>query len=476
MRAVLTALVALVLAVVAVPVTPAAAGPQSLEDRIFQAFSDADYRRAASLLERYLTRRPNDPVMLYNAACAYCHLGDRDTAAGYLRRAVQAGLRDMDQIVSDPDLEAIRDHPTYLEIVERVTWSAAREADAVIARWRALYGDEEYRYEKDDTRRLCYATALDEESHGAMRRMLEAEADHLLESFLPALPKAYVLIAVPTPRDARRLFDTDQIGGLYEHSKRTLIARDIGASLRHEFFHAMHYAHMEEVGQTHPLWVQEGLASLYEDYVLTPDGGAVFLPNERHNVVKLLASGGRLARWERIFTMSEERFMARASQLYPQVRSIFEFLADKDKLVPWYEALVAGFDRDKSGRDAFEEVFGMPVTEVERAWRRWLLARPRIDTTVDLGDASLGIVGSPDGSNDGVVIERILAGSAAEASRLEEGDTIVQVDGVATRSLAELQAVIARKRVGEPVRIRARRGEEYFAVVIRLKPLRPMKW
>ncbi|NIM60902.1 MAG: hypothetical protein GTO30_04390, partial [Acidobacteria bacterium] len=52
-------------------------------------------------------------------------------------------------------------------------------------------------------------------------------------------------------------------GGIYEHERRRLIARDIGASLRHELTHAYHYADMDRLGQRHPLWVQEGIATLY---------------------------------------------------------------------------------------------------------------------------------------------------------------------------------------------------------------------
>ncbi len=475
MRTVSSLLGSILLALLAAAAPAPAAAPESLEQRIFRSFSDGDWARAAALIEQYLEDRPNDAVMLYNAACAFARLGQRDTAARYLMRSVQAGLRDLEQVARDPDLESIRDHPTYRAVLERAEWSASREAEAVLERWRSVHQDPRYRYEKDDERRLVYATALEEQSHREMRRMLEQLADHLLATGLGAVPRSYVLIAVPTPEDARLFFETDQVGGVYEHSKRTLVARDTGASLRHEFFHALHYADMDRLGQLHPLWVQEGLASLYEDYVIGPAGNVVFLPNERHNVARGLSAAGRLTRWSDLFTMPDDRFMVRASQLYPQVRSIFEFLADRGKLGEWYLALSETFLRDATGALAFESCFGMELADVEREWRVWLRSRPVLDTTVDPGDASLGIVADPDGGNDGVVVARILPGSAAEG-RLAPGDTIVAVDGTATRSLAELQALIASKRVGETVRIRARRDSGYFSVAVRLRPLRPVNW
>ena len=77
---------------------------------------------------------------------------------------------------------------------------------------------------------------------------------------------------------------------------------------------------------------------------------------------------------------------------------------------------------------------------------------------------------------DGVLITRILPGSAADRANLEIGDIIVAVDEKPTRSLSELRAIIGGKSVGESVAIRARRSRDYFTVVVALRPLRPMMW
>ncbi|MCZ6612509.1 MAG: PDZ domain-containing protein [Planctomycetota bacterium] len=451
--------------------TPASAGPISLERQIFRSFDQADYARAAELIELHLKESPNDAVMLYNAACAYSLLGDRDRAASFLLRAVKAGMNDLGQIVRDPDLAAIRDHPTYLAVVEALDRTANRRANTTLDQWRNTYGKGLYRYERDTQRRIAYATALDPRSQQEMRQMLERQADHLLETLFERSPESFLLVAVPTPQDAKDLFAGDHIGGIYDHDKRLLIARDIGGSLRHEFVHALHYAHMDQMGQRHPLWIQEGLAALYEDYILHKDGSIKFSPNQRHNIVKQRARDGKLMKWKDLFIISEDRFMARATQLYPQVRSIFEFLADRGKIGCWYRALVEHFQDDSSGAKAFEECFDMAVTDVERAWRLWLTARPTVDTTIARGDAVLGIWSTPNSSNDGVLIEHLRPRSAARRAQLRVGDVIVSADGRATRSLKELQAVIASKRVGDTLAIRARRDGSYFTVVVSLRPL-----
>jgi len=175
-----------------------------------------------------------------------------------------------------------------------------------------------------------------------------------------------------------------------------------------------------------------------------------------------------------LLRMNDDEFMARASRHYPPVRSIFEFLADRGQLECWYDALIGHYEDDATGALAFRACFNLPLDDIERAWRRWVLDRPDLDIWIQDGDAALGIESHPRGSNDGVVIANILPRSPAAASSLEVGDIIVAVDDQATRTLTELQTIIASKRVGDTVTIRARHNREYFTVVVSLRPLRPI--
>ncbi len=464
---------ALILAVV-LTAAASASGLRTLGDRIYQSVVAGDYPRAAELVEDYLRISPHDAVMLYNAACIYCRLGQTERGATSLQRAVNAGLVDLDQIRRDPDLEPLHDHPIYKEVLRRLEQTSTNQARDAMGNWRALYGRDNYRYSRDEERRIAYATALDPTSHAEMLGMIERQADYHQASLFNASPSTFLLIAVPTPTDARQLFANEQTGGIYEHHKRRLISRDTGSSLRHELVHAYHYAHMDQLGQRHPLWIQEGLATLHESYVFEADGSMTFLSNERHNIVRARAKAGRLTPWTMLLQMNDDEFMAGASRHYPQVRSIFEFLADRGKLDCWYQALVGHYQDDPTGALAFRACFNLPLDDIERAWRRWLLARPNIDILIQYGDAALGIESHPRGTNDGVVIANILPRSPAAASRLEVGDIIVAVDDQPTRTLTELQTIIASKKVGDTVTIRARHNREYFTVVVSLRPLRPI--
>ncbi len=441
-------------------------------ERIERCFRNGDYALAARLIEAELEHSPNDAVMLYNAACAWSRLDEPDRAVAYLRRSVDAGLRDLGQILTDTDLDAIRDHLAYKAIVDRLgRHRPARRGDPQ-EQWRNIYGTDRYRYSRDDARRIAYATALDPTSQKEMERMIDRQADQLRATlFVGDLPDYWLLIAVPTPADAARLFGDERTGGMYEHEKRRLIARDTGASLRHELVHALHYAHMVALNQKHPLWIQEGIAALYESYLLSADGSITFLPNERTNVVCGLARAGKLKHWDELFPISAEEFMEEAPRLYPQVRSIFEFLAERGMLQRWYQALQATVREDPTGAEAMVEAFGKPLREVEREWRRWVMSKPPVDLEVEAGDAALGIETRPNGSNDGVLVTRVLPGSAASRSDLKSGDVIVAVDGQPTRTLAELAAIIASRAVGDRVSVRARRAREYFQVEVALRPL-----
>lgn len=449
--------------------------PLTMERAILRAFDKTEYERAATLILDYLEQWPNDPAMEYNLACAYSRLGDLEKSTSALYRAVKSGFREFDHMQTDPDLDAIRKEPMYEAILEAARRTADEAAEDALAAWKRTFGEGSYRYEIDEKRRLAFATALDEVSHREMCDMLRREADQLIDTLFGAAPSYYVLIAVPTPEHAEALFGGDDgIGGRYEHARRRLISRDIGGSLRHEFVHAFHYGHMERLGlrNPHPLWIQEGLASLYEDYEVDESGEFRFLPNERNNIVIRRAKSGRIAKWKDLFEMSSDRFMAKAGRTYPLVRSIFEFLASEGKLDDWYKAYVDVANDDPNGTTAFAAAFDKPLEDVERDWLAWIRAQPIVDHRIAFGDAALGITADQNSSNDGVKIAEVLTGSSASRARLRVGDVIVSVDGQETRSLRELQKVIGAKQVGDRVEVRARREGRYFKTTVTLHPLR----
>jgi adenylate cyclase len=67
-----------------------------------------------------MTLAPNDPLVLYNAACNWALLGEPDHALDGLERAIEAGVAVADWIKHDPDFESLRSHERFQAIVKRI--------------------------------------------------------------------------------------------------------------------------------------------------------------------------------------------------------------------------------------------------------------------------------------------------------------------------------------------------------------------
>ena len=65
--------------------------------------ADADYRK---------------PNAFYNAACATSKLGDVEEAIGLLERAYALGGMAPEALLEDPDLDPLREHPRFRELVD----------------------------------------------------------------------------------------------------------------------------------------------------------------------------------------------------------------------------------------------------------------------------------------------------------------------------------------------------------------------
>ena len=75
------------------------------------------YERAIACFEVATSIQPENAVVWYNLACARALAGDRDEAVDALRRSTELGFRDLEHIQSDSDLESIRSHDGYRDIV-----------------------------------------------------------------------------------------------------------------------------------------------------------------------------------------------------------------------------------------------------------------------------------------------------------------------------------------------------------------------
>jgi len=77
-----------------------------------------EVERGLEWADRAVAIDPNDTGILYNVACAYAQLGRVDQAIDYLAQAVAAGFAQKEWIVNDTDLDPLRDHPRYQELLD----------------------------------------------------------------------------------------------------------------------------------------------------------------------------------------------------------------------------------------------------------------------------------------------------------------------------------------------------------------------
>lgn len=444
------------------------------------ALKARDFAKAEGLIARRVASGDRDPILLYNHSCVLAQLGRLEEAEKQLLESVKAGFTEFEQMEVDADLDPIRDGRTYTAIMEArerllekpakggPARSSRRAAPDPLARWKDEHGGL-YRYELVPERGLAFATYLDDASHKRMRDLLERLERHLLKAYFEKPPEDPALIAIVRPEDAAKYLDKPEIRGMYLHRERRLVSRDTGQSLTHEFVHLLHFADMERRNQRHPIWIQEGLASLYEDYTLNEDGSVEFHPNIRFNIARKQVVSRTERDWKELFAMSGDRFMQDAERHYPQVRAIFEFFARERKLEAFYKALLETSREDPSGVRAVERAFGEPLSKVEARWRIWMTQRGEIDDRVSRGDASLGI--SAEDAGDGARVRSFVTGSAARAAGLRVGDVIFSIAGTPVRNRDELMLAVARLKLGEAVEVRFRRDGSDRSEMVTPRPL-----
>ncbi|MGH7244552.1 MAG: TPR end-of-group domain-containing protein [Phycisphaerales bacterium] len=484
--------------------------PETLEQVEAQAnaaLAKRDFAQAEPLLRRQIELQPREFVPLYNLACVRATQGDSKEAAGLLFRSVENGFDDIRKLTRDPDLAGARSDPTYQQLVAK--WPAILDArrDANLAQVRKIFDhpDDGSKYTEvvDEKRRFIYRSAFDPTQFAKAREEIDGLADWAEKTIFPGLwdPKEialdpWVVIVLPSRRDfttwlfvtfgpaARTGFST--IGGSYIHEKKQLVSQDIGSTLRHEFFHVLHWRDCTRKGQTHEYWVQEGLASLVEDVDVAPGSSFETLrpvPSWRTNIVQRRDHSNTLMPLEKFCVQPREKFLS-SQQLanYAEARAIFLYLYDRGKLQPWYDAYGRGTPEPKAGASAFESTFGRPLKETDKDFRAWTRTFPEVAEEIRQGMASLGVEVET-GAGDGVTITSIIEPPGRSSANiipvssvqgvkgeLRLGDVITSVGGQATRDVSELVRVLGVKKPGEEVIVTYRRRTQTGEATIKLIP------
>jgi len=414
-------------------------------------------------LGKILAFAPNDATTWYNLACVNSRLNNPYEAIACLTMAVTHGHTNFRHTERDPDLDAIRHLPGYKALIARQEEFQRQRAERIRARLRKRFGDG-FAYEIDHDNKLVFATDVDRQTLEELRQRLTRHAEALWRDLLTHRFEQYVTVVIPKSAGGWRR----GVGGYYRHGERMLVAKTVGMTTMHEFTHALHFGDQDGLGQRHPIWVVEGLATLYETAEVV-DGRSAPMPNHRLNQIKLYAARGKTLPWKSLFGLSRRQFMSKSSICYAQSRYIFVYLYQKGLLKKWYDAYTAGYEKDRTGAAAMEAVFGKTLAEIESGWLAWVKAKKALPHRLRAKQAYMGIRVA--GQTDGLRIVQVVAGSGADKARLLAGDVIVSIDGRRIVEGGALIRLVASSKVGDRLKVRYRRSGAYRTATVVLQPM-----
>lgn len=386
--------------------------------------------------------------------------------------------------------------------------------DELAERTVARFG-EGYTSRIDRQRGLVYVSALDEASMDsavrivgrhwdAMRERLfspEAVRDAPAAGWAPSSPRP-VVIVLPTVEDYRRTVRRAWPGGaadllpsgFYDPRTRTLVSISLSDVLLHELTHALHHGDQLARGQSHAIWIREGLATLFQR-VEGPDGSRE--PTIGRGLVPLQAGvrRGEAPSIAELARMDRDAFLAGAAPRptpasprrreasdvsrgtvttgagaspdtptgvrlhYLQARYVMLYLYRRRRVRAFYEAYTRTYETDPSGLAALREATRLDGPALEEAWREWVLGlEPPVERDVRWR-AHLGVrMGS---AAEGVRVSGLLPGSAAErAGLLQVGDVILSIGRRATPVARALTTAVREYEPGQTVPIELIRDGE----------------
>ena len=446
--------------------------PSELESSGIVAMTEQDYERAESIFRELIELRPDSFVGHYNLSAALSMQGDAPGAIDAMSKAIAIGFSDLGQIRRDPDLDTLRQTSFFSDLVAgwQSILDARRSNDLGSIK---LLISKQILTRTNEQLKLELVSAHDQIATDEAFAEIELIADWVNQSLFPELKKPsalhespWVMVALPDRAGFAKWAITvfgpsvrgsvNSVGGAYEHQNRRLVAQDLGATLRHEFVHVQHWRDMNRLGQAHAPWIQEGLASIVEDYDMR-GGKLVPVASWRTNIVKRMNDVHRMPTIETLAKTEMNSFTSnRPLAKYAQARTIMLYLLDQGKLSSFYQTYTAHFQDDPSGIKALEDTLGKEIDEIDDDFEKWVEALTRVPETGSDLSATLGIE-IQNGTGDGVVV-KVLPGDARSRTGLRLGSVITAINGRPTRDLLELIRVLGDYGPGQTVTLNHRRG------------------
>lgn len=431
---------------------------RELTRKSIELFKTKQYAKVEEALVEALVLDPDNSTNIYNMACVKALTNRPDDAMAYLERAAGAGFTDFIHIEQDPDLASLKSLPRYKRLMAQKDEYQKRDAERAVESLRKQFG-QKYLFDVDAESKLIFAANTDPETLAAVKRWLTAQAKSQWAQLFDHKPDQYVAIVLPSLVDYRKIIRQPGVEGIYMHSARMLIARRLGQVMTHEFTHALHAGDLDPLGQEHPIWIVEGIASLFEAGQFE---GEKLVPKDNYRLwyLQAAARSKRLIPLERLIGWKQSQFVANANLGYGEASSVMLYLYESGLLKKFYEAYKTNFEKDPSGKSTLEQVTGKPLKQFEQDWVAWMSKRtpPAMNTGPE--GAFLGVQFAQE--NDGLKIEQVVGQGPAASAGIKAGDVIVGLNELDVRDQQSLMPILKEFKPGDSVVFKLRRGEEYL--------------
>ncbi|MBS3734810.1 MAG: PDZ domain-containing protein [Phycisphaerae bacterium] len=306
-----------------------------------------------------------------------------------------------------------------------------------------------YDAEIDRHRHLIYISALDDshlrETMALLRDFHDAYGRTMGDFEMPW----NITVVLPTAGDFAELVPRENCAGWYYPRGRRLIALDRGQVLLHEFTHALHDAHVG--GAAQPLWVREGLATLFEASTITPGGLEPFVYYDVRTVQQAVVRGRSVPLGE---LLADDRrvFTERTALAYAQVHYVMYYLHQRDRLKDFWRRLQDKPAADPQGIKAVSRLLPGDIDRIDHAWREWVLKLRPAEGLYLRHLAMLGVRVEDD--DDGAAITELVSdGPADRANRLHVGDVITTFNGRRIADADALYEVLGHLRAMQTIEI-----------------------
>lgn len=433
---------------------------QQFNIKMFGLFKAGKYAEVRDIIQKKLQEEPDDYIMWYNLACAQGRLGEKNSAFASLEKAMECGYADFVHMEQDDDLKTLRAQPEYAKLLARKNEFQKKRAERILQSLKKQFG-EDYICEVDDTAKLIVATNVDRDTLNNTKLRLTRQAQALWNDLFDHKFEQYVTVVISRTESSQ----ISGVGGYYNPATRSLVSKTVGSILTHEFTHALHAADIEAIAQSHPIWVTEGLATLFEASEVK-DGHIKPLPNERLLALKRFVDRKQNVPLAEFFKYDQPQYLRKAAICYSQGRYVMMYLYDTGKLRDWYREYTKTFKQDPTGVAAMEKVFDKKLPAIEADWLAWV--EKQKDPTIMLppNHAYLGIRVEPE--TDGVQVMGLVTGSGAENAGLKIGDLIYKIDGRDILEPLDLISLVDGHKVGDKVSVLYKRGGKNLSATVTL--------